>query len=317
MKTKTTNQRLTPDEERALTRLEEKYEDIRNLAALVATGHSTGFYCHGWGGIGKSFNVLKTLESNGHKYQLLNTRLSAPGFAKALEKNKKGLFVIEDMESVFDEKPALNLLRSALWGQRDEKTGKMVRPITYTTGHDNWNFDFEFEGAIIATGNRPLGEIPELQAVRTRIEVYKLETERDEVLAVGKKIALSGFRSDKGCLPKETCLEIFDFYQSNLPSERTPDLRILDRAYNRHLGLQSLGKIDRWQRLLLAAIHESSPVTVETPAKRLSNLEATAADLRTKYGSDLQRILPEWKKLTGKEKSAYYEALRRLDKRKG
>ncbi len=316
--------KLTPDEERALARLEEKYEDIRNLTELVATGYSTGFYCHGWGGIGKSYNVLKTLADKGHKYILMNTKLTAPGFAKSLEKNNRGLFVVEDIENVFDEKPALNLLRSALWGQRDEKTGRMARPIVYTTGHENWNFDFEFEGAILATGNRPLGDIPELQAVKTRIEVYKLETERDEVLAVGKKIALGGFKSDKGLLPPHKCLEIFEFFRANLPATKPPDLRILDRAYNRHLGLQALGKIDRWQRLLLSGINESSQVTVETPAFRLANVDAIAADLRSKHGTDFRRILPEWSKLTsgfgksGKSlgKTAYYDALERIDKRR-
>ncbi len=231
--------KLTPDEERALARLEEKYEDIRLLTELVATGASTGFYCYGWGGVGKSFNILKTLQDKGHKYQLLNTRLLAPGFAKALEKNNKGLFVIEDTENVFDDKPSLNLLRSALWGQRDEKTGKMIRPITYTTGHDKWNFDFEFEGAIIATGNRPIGDILELQAIKTRIDVYKLETERDEVLAMGKKIALGGFRSDKGVLSPEKCLENFEYYKLHLPSSKSPNLRILARAYSRYLGMQA------------------------------------------------------------------------------
>lgn len=311
-----TKLRLTPDEERALARLEEKYEDIRLLTELVATGASTGFYCHGWGGIGKSYTILKTLQDKGHKYQLLNTRLLAPGFAKALEKNNKGLFVIEDTENVFDDKPSLNLLRSAFWGQRDEKTGKMIRPITYTTGHDKWNFDFEFEGAIIATGNRPIGDIPELQAIKTRIDVYKLETERDEVLAMGKKIALSGFRSDKGVLSPEKCLENFEYYKLHLPGGNSPNLRTLDRAYSRYLGLQALGKTDRWQRLLLAAIHESSQVTVETPAVRLASIEFIAADLRTKYGNGFEKILPEWNKLTGQKKTAYYEALQRIDKRR-
>jgi hypothetical protein len=74
--------------------------------------------------------------------------------------------------------------------------------------------------------------------------------------------------------------------------------------------------MDRWQRLLLAAIHESSQVTVETPALRLANVDAIAADLRSKYGGDFQRILPEWKKLTGQGKTAYYDALKRLDKRR-
>lgn len=313
---KATNLKLTLDEQKALARLEEKYEDIRDLTELVAMGNSTGFFCHGWGGIGKSYNILKKLKDKDYKYILLNTKLTAPGFAKTLEKTKKGLFVIEDIENVFDDKPALNLLRSAFWGQRDETTGKMKRRITYTTGHDNWNFDFEFEGAIIATGNRPLGDIPELQAVRTRIDVYELKTEPDEVLAVGKKIALVGFRSDKGVLSPERCLEVFEFYKAMLPVGKSPDLRILDRAYNRYLGLEILGKIDRWQRLLLAAIHESSQVTVETPALRLANVESVAADLRTRYGGNFQSILPEWKKLTGQGKTAYYEALQRIDKRR-
>ena len=175
--------RLTPDEERALARLEKKYENIRRFTKLVAKGDSTGFYCHGFGGIGKSFNILKTLRDNGHKFTLLNTRLAAPGLAKVLKDNSKGLFVVEDIESVFDEKPCLNLLRSAWWGQRDPVTHKMKRHITYTTGHDKWNFEFDFEGGIIATGNRSIGDIPELEAVKTRIDVCKLETERDEVLA--------------------------------------------------------------------------------------------------------------------------------------
>lgn len=308
--------KLTPDEERALARLEEKYEDIRIMTELVAIGKSTGLYCYGWGGIGKSYTILQTLQGKGHKYQLLNTRLAAPGFAKTLEKQKKGLYVIEDTESVFDDRSCLNLLRSAWWGQRDAKTHKMRRPITYTTGHDNWNFDFEFEGGIIATGNRPLSDIPELQAIRTRIRVYRLETERDEVLAVAHKIALGGFQSDTGILPADKCLEIFEYYQANLPAAKSPDLRILAQAYDGHLGLQTLGKTDRWQRLLLAAIHESSQVTVETPALRLANVDTIAADLRTKYGNGFEIILPEWKKLTGQGKTAYYDALKRLDKRR-
>ena len=206
-----TTQILTPDRRR-LASLDEKYEDIRVLTELVANGFSTGSFCHGRGGIGKSHTILKTLQGKRHKYTLLNTKLTAPGFAKALEQNRKGLLVIEDVENVFHDRAALNLLRSAFWGQRSEKTGMMIRHIIYTTGHENWNFDFVFDGAIIATGNRALGDIPELQALMTRIVVYKLEAESDEILAMGKKNGIGGFRSDEGILPPEALLEIFEFY---------------------------------------------------------------------------------------------------------
>ena len=58
----TTKLQLTPDEKKALARLEEKYGDIRIQTKLVANGYSTGLYIWGLGGIGKSFNVLKTLQ---------------------------------------------------------------------------------------------------------------------------------------------------------------------------------------------------------------------------------------------------------------
>ena len=134
--------KLTTNEHAALARLESKYQDIRDFTRLTATGHSTGCYVYGPGGVGKSFNVIKTLEDSGNEFKLLNSRLSAPGLAEAMKKAPKLIFVIEDVEDAFADKQALNLLRAAYWGQRD-KSGRMVRRITYTTGNDKWNFDFE------------------------------------------------------------------------------------------------------------------------------------------------------------------------------
>jgi hypothetical protein len=109
---------------------------------------------------------------------------------------------------------------------------------------------------------------------------------------------------------------IFEEYQANLPTDHSPNLRILTRAYTRHLGLERDGDTECWRELLAITIHESSQVTVETPALRLANVESIAADLRTKYGNGFKKILPKWKKLTGQGKTAYYEALERIDKRR-
>ena len=117
--------KLTTDENAALAGLECKYQDIRDFTRLVGAGHSTGFYVYGSGGIGKSFNVIKTLEDSGNEFKLLNSRLSAPGLAEAMKKAPKRIFVIEDVEDAFADKQALNLLRAAYWGQRD-KSGKHI-----------------------------------------------------------------------------------------------------------------------------------------------------------------------------------------------
>jgi len=306
--------KLSPEEQKALERLEAKYQVVRDNTILVAKGFSTGFLCWGDGGIGKIYQILQTLITAGIKRQLLNTRLTGPGLCKALKADPKGLFVIEDLEDIFVERICLSLLRSAYWGQEDDK-GKMVRPITYATANDKFNFDFEFEGAIIATMNSQPDDFPELKALKQRIDIYKLEGARDELLALSHKLALQGYKCDKGEVPPETCVQMWSFYQEHLPDDRTPDLRMLTRAYRKYLGLKALKLKTSWQDMLLSAIKEGAPgPAVETPAKKLSKNEAIAAELRRKHGDDWQTIEPEWTKLTGYKKTAYYDTLKRLDR---
>jgi hypothetical protein len=306
--------KLTPEEENALARLEAKYEIVRTNTLLVANRFSTGFLCWGDGGIGKSTQILRALKEAGIKYHLLNTRLTGPKLCLALKADSKGIFVVEDIEDIFIERICLSLLRSALWGQEDEN-GKMVRPITYGTASEKFDLDFEFEGAIIATMNSQPDDFPELRALKTRIDILKLEGERDELFALAHKLALQGYRCDKGLVPAEMCVEMWQLYKEKLPQGRNPDLRMLTRAYRKYLGLTALKLKTTWQDMLLSAIKEGAPGPgVETPAKKLGKNEAIAAKLRRKYGDNFKAILPEWKKVTGRGKTAYYDALERLDR---
>jgi hypothetical protein len=303
--------KLSPEEEKALERLEAKYQIVRDTALLVAKGYSTGFLCWGEGGIGKSFQVLRALKEAGTPYHLLNTRLTGPGLCKALKGDPKGLFVVED---IFIERICLSLLRSAFWGQEDG-SGKMVRPVTYATASDKFNFDFIFEGQIIATMNSQPDDFPELKALKTRIDILKLEGERDELLALAHRLALQGYKCDKGMVPAEMCVRMWRLYKEKLPEGRNPDLRMLTRAYRKYLDLTALKLKTTWQDMLLSAVKEGSPACgVETPAKKLGKNEAIAAGLRRKHGDDWQTIEPEWTKLTGLKRAAYYDTLKRLDR---
>lgn len=309
-----TQLKLTAEEERALERLEERYKIIRLQTLLAAKGHSTGACVWGEGGIGKSYQVLKTLDEKKFRYKVVNSRLSAAGFVDLLEKHRKGILVIEDIENVFDEGGTLNLLRSSLWGQEDVE-GKMRRPITWgiAASKSRTPKNFEFEGTILFTSNRDLRDIPELRAVRTRIPVVRLEPDRDEILAVGKKIALGGYSWHKGTLPPETCLTIFEFYRDNIPADALPNLRILTRFYRQYMGLEQEGEVDAWRQLFLADIHGDLTPQVTTPASELARLEQIAADLRNRHGKNTQAILPVWRERTGRKTlDSYYDALRRL-----
>lgn len=308
MKTMT---KLTTEEAEALARLEDKYETIRVNTMLVANGDSSGLAVWGEGGIGKSYQITHTLDQGGKKYHLHNTRLTGPGLCKILQAHPKDLHIIEDVESVFGEKICMSLLRSACWGQEDAE-GKMKRLITYRTANDSYNFHFDFDGAIIVTLNGNISNIPELRALKTRIDVYHLRSERDEVFALAKKIALDGYATVKGVVPPEQCLEMWAFYKEHLPESHSPDLRMLTRAYRKWLGLKGINTTKTWQSLLLAAIQEGS----EKKATSAIQLEDIAAGLREKHGKkNWRQAVEEWTKLTDQGKSSYYKALERFDRR--
>ena len=304
--------KLSKEEEAALKRLEARYDIIRDNTKLVAVGGSSGLLVWGPGGGGKSFNVIDTLKQMGKEFILLNTRLSAAKLCKHLYAKQDGLFLCEDLEDLFTEKVCLSLLRSAFWGQEDE-TGVMIRPITYGTGSEEWSFDFEFKGAIIATMNSQPDAIPELRALKTRIDCCHLQGERDELFALGHKIALKGYYD----VSVKDCVMMWDFWRKHWPEWRTPDLRVLPRIWRKYRKMMSeqLKLKTSWQDMLLSMINESvGDEPVDTPDSILFEREETAAKLRKMYGSDLDRILPEWKKLTGSSsKQTYYNALKRYD----
>jgi hypothetical protein len=304
---------LKAEEVSALESLEKKYQVIRDNAVLVAKGHNTGFVCWGEGGTGKSYQILQALHGKGCDYRLLNTRVSGPWLCMCLKQQPKGLFVIEDVEDIFVERSCLSVLRSAMWAQEDS-AGRMVRSITYGTAQDRYNFQFDFGGGVIATLNSPPDDLPELRALKTRIDVFHLRATREELLAMAHRLALSGYRGAKGAVGAEECLRMWAFYREHLPADRSPDLRLLTRAYRKVIGLRAERLPTTWEDMLQTMIHEGGPPPPETPARRLARNATIAAELRTKHGDAWQAIAPEWTGRTGLGRNAYYEAPKRLDR---
>ena len=63
----------------ALASLDKKLHLVRDLTTAVARGYKTGLYLYGTGGVGKSFTVLRHLESLDVSHQLYNSRMTAKG----------------------------------------------------------------------------------------------------------------------------------------------------------------------------------------------------------------------------------------------
>src|SRR5260221_1664299 len=153
--------------------LEQKFQMVRDYTASVANGRTTGFYVFGTGGCGKSYTILSELDRLQVPYKVFNSRMTGRGLFNALEKFPDAVHVLEDMEQLLRESAARGVLRSALWSQQTtDQGGPSERQVTWTTYR--MEHCFIFTGSIIMTANRPFPDVPELDAVRTRIAYMQL-----------------------------------------------------------------------------------------------------------------------------------------------
>lgn len=302
--------KLTNEDQTHLESLEKKFQAIRDRTTLCVEGFGNGAYIWGEGGIGKSFSVIECLRNLRVQYIIHNTRLSAPAFCNSLEIHRKHVHVCEDVENIFTERTTMNLLRSALWGQKD-RSGKQQRIITY--GIHPAERVFEFEGQIIFTGNRPLLDIPELRALATRIPMIHLAVTRPEILALMKKMALGGYRSDKGELTPAKCSEVLEYMISEYPSDRMFDVRILIRCFDDRLGVAKLGASisSSWKELVRSQLSGNVEPAI-TRTDRISREMNIALEL-SKLKLPKTELLTEWSKRTNRTTlDTYYRRLRKL-----
>jgi hypothetical protein len=307
---------FTPDEVTALGGLDTKYENLRTNALLVAKGHFTGLYAYGPGGGGKSHQIRKALESAHMPCILVNTHVTGAALFRKMAANPHGLYLVEDLETLFHDKIARNALRAALWGERDAE-GKMIRHVTYTTMRDQ--IAFNFEGGIIFTMNRPLKDIPEIAALATRILVTHFAPTRTELLAIAKKISLSGYHTEKGTLTADQTLEVFNYYKAQLHHipDRLPDLRLLFKGFEYRLAVAVSSLPNNpltWQESFRAQLDQSQEAVVYDRKSRVAQQETLALELYAQRENgviDGKEMLARFKADTGVSSSqTFYNRLK-------
>jgi hypothetical protein len=301
------NHQLTAEEERLVAEVEAKGRLITEKTKLVIHGHSNGFYVWGEPGTGKSYRTISCLEGEKVPYIFHNTRISGPALAVSLQQNSTAIHLVEDCESLFKDKNAYELLRSALWGQTDA-SGEQRRWVKYEI--HGCSLCFEFFGGIIFTGNRALQDMPEMRALRSRIPAFRFVLTRPQMLALMKKLSLDGFSTAKGKLTAAKCLEIYHFHVANLPPDRLLNLRLLINSFRDRIGLYKLGLEASWPDHVLLAIHESTDYpSTRTEIQRREEeiaLELSQQDLTT------EERLRAWTARTGRTCiRSYYRALER------
>lgn len=153
---------------------------VEKLVTMVSTGVQPSAVITGEGGLGKTYTVTKTLESNGYTdissladFQvgaIINTRKcftmvkgysTAKGLYRTLFENNKSIIVFDDCDAVLKDPVALNLLKGAL-----DSYGKRIISWNADMRDEDLPRSFEFTGRVIFISNMDQDKID--QAIRSR-----------------------------------------------------------------------------------------------------------------------------------------------------
>ena len=180
-----------------------RFSFVEKLVTMVATGVQPSAIITGEGGLGKTYTVTKTLESNGYKdisdladFQvgtILNIRKcfkmvkgfsTAKGLYRTLFENNKGVIVFDDCDAVLKDPVALNLLKSAL-----DSYGKRIISWNADFRDEDLPRSFNFEGRVIFISNMDEGKID--QAIRSRSMMIDLSMTTEQKIERMETIAMT------------------------------------------------------------------------------------------------------------------------------
>jgi hypothetical protein len=178
--------------------------------------------------------------------------------------------------------------------------------------------EFTFYGGIILVGNRPIDDVPELRAAKTRIACLHLEFSAAEIQARMRAIARRGFDHVGFRLEPGVCLEVCAYLIEQSKSLRRPlDVRLFINCLNDRVQWEQGDAACHWQDLVAARVQEG-PTTLQHRLDRDSR-ETRKQRERTIVAEILARTedrheqLRQWAERTGKSLAAWYRRRSELD----
>jgi len=92
------------------------FQDLEDLVGLVTNGIQKSLLITGMAGIGKTYTVMENVQSmlSSANYVSMKGKSSPFGLYSTLFLHRKKLIIFDDMDSVFDNKDTINMLKAAL-----------------------------------------------------------------------------------------------------------------------------------------------------------------------------------------------------------
>src|SRR6516165_3182806 len=141
--------KLTLQERKYLDRVNVKFSKIKDALRGVVDGYFTGLFVHGEGGTGKSYCIEKELKRLQAPVVHHNSRLTGKGMINELKKAPDHIHLVQDAETLLDDRRAVGVLRAALWSQSNDRPKE--RLVTWTA-HET-DIEVWFIGGIILVSN--------------------------------------------------------------------------------------------------------------------------------------------------------------------
>src|SRR5262245_36382821 len=308
------SRRQTERENRAkevLARLDGKLKLVEDLVIRVADGLEHGFYLHGEGGIGKSHLVFNTLDREGFPYHTFNSRMTAKGLFRTLQRHPDAVVVLEDMERLTNDKDAQGVLRSAL-----SATQGKSRIVTWITADDPE--EFEFRGGLIMTANRPLADLPELRAVESRIAVLRFEVTQEELQAQIRRIASGGFPHGNRTLDASPCTAIAEHVISMCrEAGASLNIRLFEKGCKAFLQWEAGRSHTHWHDMVRSDIRQALTELqhAQRPLSRRGRLDhhrQIAREIMDTTTDRNERLRMWGARTNGLKKSAFYDRCREV-----
>ncbi len=104
-------------------RINEQFNSLQELVQGVCNNNINALIVSGPPGLGKTFTVTNTLDSNQVQYKLLVGNSSPSGLYRSLYecKDRNQVLVIDDCDSVFSDMKSLNILKAACDSGKEKK----------------------------------------------------------------------------------------------------------------------------------------------------------------------------------------------------
>lgn len=206
--------------------INERFDFVADLVRMVTSKASASAIITGEGGLGKTYTVIKTLESCGLQdatnllemenedevlerddtmFTIVKGFSTAKGLYRILYEHRDSMLIFDDCDNVLKDPVALNLLKGAL----DSYDKRIISWNCESRGDDDLPRSFQFNGGVIFISNLTLATLN--QALRSRSLCVDLSmTLEQKIERMGTLIAMDTFMPTIAMQFKKDALALID-----------------------------------------------------------------------------------------------------------